>query len=370
MKEYNYSKIINAYNQNLINKLRDFKVNEELALWVPNEDISLSVLNLLDSVEENEINIFFDVDQFKSLNNKKLVDELKDEGKLTFDEKSCKLEFVRLSKAKKIVVEKIHKQKVSTKNKDKIKSNNKNILIHDDYLSNLKKVKISQDFSKKLLVSSSLFKVVYEDKNFLVEILINPTNHIVVDCFFENKKLNYENLLFAKFLISSMISLPINEVKDHLLIKLEYYLRPKNFEKNQGIILKNRAGKIFYNFQLIINKLFYQYIEKKNVKFGINFYNYKIPDYWSKLNHKDKIDKINELLKKFNKIKDNSISDSFELAEIVEFNRLFLKMAKNSFQNDKNFLFFELEKFLYDNLKVKFEIYYVNRQDENQLRTE
>ena len=28
-----------------------------------------------------------------------------------------------------------------------------------------------------------------------------------------------------------MINLPINEIKDHLLIKLEYYLRPKNFEK-------------------------------------------------------------------------------------------------------------------------------------------
>ena len=36
MKEYNYSKIYNTYNNNLLDKLRDFKINDDLALWVPN----------------------------------------------------------------------------------------------------------------------------------------------------------------------------------------------------------------------------------------------------------------------------------------------------------------------------------------------
>ena len=49
MKEYNYSSILEIYKSNLLNKLRDFKVNDDLALWVPNDDITESVINLIDS---------------------------------------------------------------------------------------------------------------------------------------------------------------------------------------------------------------------------------------------------------------------------------------------------------------------------------
>ena len=67
MKEYNYSNIYNTYNNNLLDKLRDFKINDDLALWVPSEDITQSVINLIDSIEETEIKIIFDEKQFNSL---------------------------------------------------------------------------------------------------------------------------------------------------------------------------------------------------------------------------------------------------------------------------------------------------------------
>ena len=71
----------------------------------------------------------------------------------------------------------------------------------------------------------------------------------------------------------------------------------------------------------------------------------------------------------FGKILGSNESSHFELDNIVESNRLFLKMGKNLLKNEKNHLFFELERFLEDSLGIKFEVYYVNRSDENQLRT-
>ena len=58
MKEYNYSKIYNTYNNNLLDKLRDFKINDDLALWVPNEDITQSVINLITQLKKPKSNYF------------------------------------------------------------------------------------------------------------------------------------------------------------------------------------------------------------------------------------------------------------------------------------------------------------------------
>ena len=367
MKEYNYSSILEIYKSNLLNKLRDFKVNDDLALWVPNDDITESVINLIDSVDETEIKIFFDDQQFKNLNIKYLNQSIKDEGEIITNNASFFLIFKRLSKNKKIILKKVKKKNV-LKFKDKLTPNNDNELLQENYYNNLKNIEVSNNFSKKISKLSSLTDLKYEDENCHIEILVNPTNHYIVDAFLQTKKNIPEINLFSKFLLDSMINLPIDEVKDHLLLKLEYFLRPKVLEKNKGIILKNRGGTIFMYFQKIINDFFFQYQKKNNVKFGINFYNYEIPEEWKKLKQIDKIKKIKEILKKFNLELGKSEEDHFTIDNLIASNRLFLKMGKNLLKSNKNQLFFELEKFLNKNLNIKFEVYYVNRLDENQLR--
>jgi len=367
MKEYNYSSILKIYNNNLLNKLRDFRVNDDLALWVPNEDITVSVVNLIDSIDEAEIKIIFNDQQFKNLNIKNLNQSTKDEGEININKQSCFLIFKRLSKNKKIILKKVKKKNV-TKFKDKLILNKNKELLQDNYFTNLKKIEVFNDFSKKISTLSSLLKLKYEDENCHIEILVNPTNHFVVDAFLKTKQNTPEINLFSNFLLDSMINLPIDEIKDHLLIKLEYFLRPKGSEKKRGIILKNRGGTIFIYFQKIINEFFFQYQKKNNIKFGVNFYNYEISEEWKKLEQNDKIKKIEEILNKFNLRLGKLEEDHFTIDNLIESNRLFLKMGKNLLKSDKNHLFFEVEKFLNKNLNIKFEVYYVNRSDENQLR--
>lgn len=112
MKEYNYSNIYNTYNNNLLDKLRDFKINDDLALWVPSEDITQSVINLIDSIEETEIKIIFDEKQFNSLKIDNLHQSLSHEGEINVNEISRDLIFKRLLKKQKIILKQIKKKKI------------------------------------------------------------------------------------------------------------------------------------------------------------------------------------------------------------------------------------------------------------------
>ena len=52
--EYHYNEIIKKYEEDLINNLRDFNNEDEfLRLWVPDENINNSLINLINSFYEN-----------------------------------------------------------------------------------------------------------------------------------------------------------------------------------------------------------------------------------------------------------------------------------------------------------------------------
>ena len=180
------------------------------------------------------------------------------------------------------------------------------------------------------------------------------------------KKKNIIIDLFSKYFLSSAINLPINEVKDHLLNKIEFDLRPNSAVKNQGVILKNNVGVIFVYFQRVIDKIYLDYLKKNPTKFGLNSYDYKIPEFWKNLDEKEKFYSINEYLELFKKSHFNT--HDLYLVNISNHNKLFFNFEINLNGTIENAIFFKLENFLKKNLKVKFEVYYVNRKDENILR--
>ena len=73
-------------------------------MWVPNDDLTESVINLIDSVDEIKTKITFDEQQFKNLNINYLNECIKDEGELIINNVSFFLIFKRLSKNKKIIL--------------------------------------------------------------------------------------------------------------------------------------------------------------------------------------------------------------------------------------------------------------------------
>ena len=367
MKIFNYNTIYKNYKISLLNKLRAFGDDDDLSLWVPNEDITISILNLVDSMENSSVKIEFDKNSYNQIKKDFITKSLKAEGKINFSDTDYFIEFVRSSQTSKILVKKV-KKIIQNKKSDVIeKKIEDEKLLNDEYFLNLKKVKINELSYKNEKISSSLVKSKYLDDNCLLEILINPNNHYIVDGTFVVKNNNDVISLFGKYFLNSIINLPINEAKDHLLIKIEYSLRPSKVTINKGIILKHKAGKIFTYFQKIIDNLYFDYVDKNKIKFGTNFYNYKIPEYWEKLTKDEKVEKINKNLNIFNL--ENSKDNPLKLVKIVSSNRLFFNMKNELLSNSDNRLFFKLENFLNHSLNMKIEVYYENRKDENALRS-
>ena len=86
MKKFNYNTIYKNYKNNLLNKLRAFGDSDDLSLWVANEDITISVLNLIDALELEKFQIEFDASSFKSIDKKFLKKKFINEGNLIFDD--------------------------------------------------------------------------------------------------------------------------------------------------------------------------------------------------------------------------------------------------------------------------------------------
>ena len=367
MKIYNYNLLYNNYKNNLLNKLRAFGDGDESSLWVANEDISISVLNLIDAVED--INFLIEFEQISYLQIKKefLIKKLGLEGKLIFNDNKFSIEFVRSSDALQTTVQKVDKIKKKKKENEIKIDPDENKLIKDDYLLNLKKIQISKNISGIPKTLSSLIKINYSDDKCSLSLFVNPSNHHVVEGHFSTISKNETIEIFGKYFIDLIINLPIDEVKDHLLIRIEYILRPVKTVEGKGIILKHTAGTIFKYFQEIINNLHQEYISKNNVRIGVNFYDYKIPEDWVQLSSDEKFTVLKKKIDVFNV--EHCKECPLILVDIADSNRLFFSLEDKMLYRFNNRLFIKLERFLNDSLNLKFEVYYVNRKDENKLRT-
>ena len=367
MKIYNYNLLYNNYKNNLLNKLRAFGDGDELSLWVANEDISISVLNLIDALEDINFLIEFEQISYFQIKKEFLIKKLELEGKLIFNDNKFSIEFVRSSDALQTTVQKVDKIK-KTKKENEIKIDpDENKLIKDDYLLNLKKIQISKNISGISKTLSSLIKINYSDDKCSLSLFVNPSNHHVVEGHFSAVSKNETIEIFAKYFINLIIDLPIDEAKDHLLIRIEYILRPVKTVEGKGIILKHTAGTIFKYFQEIINNLHLEYISKNNVKIGVNFYDYKIPEDWVQLSSDEKFTVLKKKIDVFNV--EHCKECPLILVDIADSNRLFFSLEDKMLHRFNNRLFIKLERFLNDSLNLKFEVYYVNRKDENKLRT-
>ena len=370
MKVFNYNLLYNNYKNNLLNKLRGFGDGDELSLWVANEDVSISVLGLIDALED--INFLIEFEQISYLQIKKdfLIKKLEPEGKLIFNDNKFSIEFVRSSDALQTIVQKVDKikkiKKINEINEIKINPD-ENKLIKDEYFSNLKKIQISEKIKDITKTLSSLIKINYSDDKCSLSLFVNPSNHHVVEGHFSTINKNETIEIFGKYFINQIINLPINEAKDHLLIKIEYILRPIKIVEGKGIILKHTAGTIFKYFQEIINSLHFEYISKNNVKLGVNFYDYKIPEDWLQLSTDEKFTVLKQKIDIFNV--EHCKECPLILVDIADSNRLFFSLEDKMLYRFNNRLFMRLEKFLNDSLSLKFEVYYINRKDENTLRT-
>ena len=372
MKKYKYSLLVNKYEKELINNLRDFNSEDEvLRLWVPDQDVNKSIINLLFSFNEtNQSRISILIDEKKHLDslNKTLI-------KKSFN-KIAKVEFRHKDNSLIIIFEKLnneYKEKIiiSDLKIKKVKKKQKKIFTHKNldnlYLSNLKKF-FYKDYTKKFdKNNTSLISIEVENELIKLIFFINSKNYEVINCYFEPiKLLKVNHLIFYNILCDFFINVPIYEIKDHSIIRFENHIRPNTINKKvKGIVLPIFNSTLFSSTQKLVNDMFEKFILINPDTPTFNEYDYRVSENWKKLNHQNQKLSISKSIKSYESI--NGFKTGTIKFEKIEFDtRIIVSITDNKVDKQKHIL--DLEIYLRKSIDKRIELFYEEQMDKNKLR--
>jgi len=370
-----YEKILKDYNYDLVNKLRGLG-NKNLQHWVPEENIIISLLNLCFSISENDVKSFI-----IEINKNKFTDSSIEELKKTFNKFSNFSISINRDKFR-LSLEKINKNNLETilngffKNKKntiffekKEKFESKKTVISNEQINILK----NKYYVNNSLIVNKLSKKEFEENNFDYvgefknnKIGVYIKNKIIKDCKFFSEENKIEIFFLDKF-CELIKDLPLFEAYEHGTIKLEYSIRNNNIRNSvPGIITALANKKIFLICNAVIREVWLKY--KKRHKTEIkNLYDLPLSLQWSNLSEGDKINKIKDSIKEFEKISSSENSLIFESMNKDNI-RITLSFEKKCKVQNKATLLLSFEKFMRKTVDKRIEIFNKEMVDVNILR--
>jgi len=386
----NYSESVNNYNTQLTSKLRDFG-EKNLQLWVPDEDIVLSILNMIFSVSQNDIRILSILLEKKDLSNKNLLIFKKLLSNFSSFEilENVKEYTLKVYKVQTKILEKtinnyneenkdaylINKVELNKKRKvNKINDNYK----HDSY-ENIKQIKnlySIHDNNKKftnyipvdLLKKLSKEPDYYISKNKNIQIVLKIVNGLIVDAKYNCVSNDFDKYYLDKY-CNLICKLPIYEAYEHGVMKLEYFSRSGNLKKKiKGIITPLVTKKIFSNIQILMRDLWMFYCKKKKLKPSKNLFDKSPSKNWVSLDKNKKIVTIKKILDNFQK--EHNV-DCLIFDELNDDNirvTLNFKDTNMSRTIDKSVILLKFEKYIRIKMERRIEIFYQELKDVNKLR--
>jgi hypothetical protein len=384
MIKIDFNDLLDNYNTNLLDNLRGFGSNEEyLKFYVPGTSSIKSFYNLIDAFvecQQLEFVIFYKQDSFE----KKLTDEMNIFlEKISINKKIIKDNFTNLEikidknlyknfldkkkyKSTEGNLNNIKQNNIKQNNieaKDKILAFKSEKKIEKPYLNNIHKIVTNNYFSKKIINSENFFSGKVDD--FEVKFVIE--NKIITQVFHdcENDK-NLKKLL--DIFCDICIDKNIQEAAEHSVIYLEEKIRIENDQLiKSGIILPSHAGTYFDNLNLIIRKVFNEFVRKNEIRFGINKNYFKKSYHWVNLSEEMKIQKIDPVL--------NEISQKYGLTDQSIIVQSIDSNFKVNLGVDKNFKDFQIKINILLEIEIKIkkidntlEVFIDEVLDKNKLR--
>ena len=373
--EIDYKKIKQNYYSQLTSKLRDFG-DDNLQYWIPEDDIILSLGNLLFSLAENNYencdihlekaelnndlikkinNNFSYFSKIKIKLNQKYILHIKDLNKINLN--YFLDNYFSDSKNKK----KSSLKKNQTKQKKIIE--NINDKIKDFYKISYKKFNFKID---KIEFYNLINKFDYYSKLKNFGLAIKVRNKIITEVKFYGEG-DTDNINLLEKFCEQILNKPVFEAYEHGVIYLEYILRnEKIYSKLSGVVTGVVLSKTFEIPKKLINDIWEKYKEDTTIE-SKNYYDLSPSKHWIKLSTKTKIDKINSCLNEFEKI--NKIKNQLKFSELNKDNiRITIEFLTNENDIIKAKLLLNFEKYLRKKLDKRLEIFYKELKDINKLR--
>ena len=378
---FNFDRLLNNYETELNNKLRDFQ-SDNLKLWVPEENLLKSFFNLVNSVNIERSNDF-SIEISKELLNKKKLEPKKI---IELSKKFSKINFTEKQKNIIFFFSKIDSKKLNTlliefsretifKNINTNTNKNLKIVKRKDYLndSDIKKLyykKINSYLfikTKKEIIDNNYYNYCADYKNYGLAIKLDPQENlkIIAVNFYGTK--NVREMFFLDRFCAKILNMPLFEAFEHGIIKLEKELRPRNITKKvKGIISPVAMFKTFNLIHQLIKKIWFMHRSKHEIPLKNLFDRYP-SDIWVQMQLKKKKKIIEKTIKKFeNKIK---LGNLFYFDSINSDNiRITIGVKQKIDQAKLANLILNFEKYIRQLIDKRIEVFYKETRDENKLR--
>ena len=367
---YDYNILYAKYERDLVENLRDFNSKDSnIALWMPSVDTIESILSLCESVKENSVFIYLNLEI-----NPNIIETDKDLN--IYDLKNY-FQDIKILKKTDIYNIKFNLETRIYLKRD-IQNNNK--------IKKIKQVKVAKkiDFEglfqhylmNKILSSYNheIEKLEYTEneqiinmssniKNLEIYMSVKKIDHTVFDLVVKYNDNKFSPLL--NYFCKIMEGLPLNEIVDHGVIILENNLRPDIINETiKGIIIPSKQFNFFNLVQDNLDEIYEKYIAINKIQFD-DYFDNAISYNWKKKDIKEK----NSIIERA--IQDYLIGNSLELNLInldkIEFSTK-INISFNKNLNTKNKICLDLEKYLKKNVDARLELFYKEMVDQNKLR--
>jgi hypothetical protein len=378
---YNYDELVENFNQALLVKLRKHGVEEAfLDFWVPDENPLIGILGMIDSAQIaqlREIQVKVKESTLDSNNWDRLKGKLSNdyEGEikvldgyrvLQVNFSPNKSNIPQSGDPRKLESRKVLDEEIIEKYKRKSALKPQQFIAGFNFGN-----KLTYEFKDKKIQNSNLLLLKVKD-NLLEFCFAVDIDGNVVDASYNSSPELQSNPI--EMCCQMAIGLPIQEVADHLVLKImNYYIEELNPDLLiRAIALPNNTAKEFVELQNVLRVAYDCYLKTRDLQSKTNFYYDQVPDFWNALEGIKKTELINKFILKF--ISANCLNiDAIKLVKI-ETNKYkqdirFAISLENSIKSDdKPKVMRNLEGFLRKNIFKQVELIAERVQDISPLR--
>ncbi len=253
-KILDYDKLVDAYHVNLDATLRGFRAAEEmLDTWVPDEDPIRSLTNLVEAAQlcgSESVSVRV--------------------GNQTLDGHSSELLKEKLASLGEVAMAK--EKDSSTFTISKLQETASFRSARPIYQQKLRARFANLRFKRALKASENQVPQRAAEEQFSLAWVVQSDKHIITDAVFDGPARG-PMLAALDCLCEILIGLPVQEARDHAVVRLEFSLRdPRQGHPISGIVLPRNADPMFRLPSILVNRLFKDYQTSTGYRETMNFY--------------------------------------------------------------------------------------------------
>lgn len=272
-----YDKLVGAYSANLEATLRGFRpADEMLDTWVPDEDPLRGLSSLVEAAQlggKDSVAVRVASQTIEHLQLPLLEEKLGSMGEVVSKRETDSVVFT-VSKLQETAsfrsVRRIYQQRLRARS------------------ANLR-------FKRELRVGENHIPLRATEDQFSLALAVQTDKHLIADAAFDSAARG-PMLAALDCLCEILVGLPIQEARDHAVIRLEFSLREAGDRPVAGIVLPRNADPIFRVPSILVNRLFEDYKTSTNYQPGLNFFDPGPKPAWAALQHGEREQRVTAVI--------------------------------------------------------------------------